>query len=159
MCAAARDGSHVRIVPARPGDLPRLLEIRHAAFAAHAPAAYSPQEVATLLTDVDPAELRRMIDAGRLFTARVGDDTVGLAGRAGTVLRHVYVDPGQARRGIGTALLRHVEADARDRDGASVLSAGVALHAESFYLANGYRLVVRATAWDGSAFLRMIKRL
>jgi hypothetical protein len=36
----------VTVDQARPDDVPRLLEIRYAAFARHAPAAYSPEEVA-----------------------------------------------------------------------------------------------------------------
>ena len=148
----------LRIRPARPADLPRLLEIRHAAFSAQAPAAYTAEQVGTLLADVDPAELRRMIDAGQLFAATAGDRVVGLAGWLGTALRHVYVDPALARRGVGTALLAHVEADLRARTGATAVDAGVALHAADFYLANGYEVVERATAWDGSAYLRMTKR-
>jgi hypothetical protein len=49
----------MRIEPAEPDDVPRLLEIRHAASAAHATDAYSAEEVATLPADVDPDELRR----------------------------------------------------------------------------------------------------
>jgi hypothetical protein len=74
-------------------DVPRLLAIRHAAFTAQAPAAYSPREVATLLADVDPDELPTMIDAGRLSVARSGDEIVGLAGWRDHRLRHGYVDP------------------------------------------------------------------
>jgi nucleoside-diphosphate-sugar epimerase len=37
--------------------------------------------------------------------------------------------------------------------------AGVALHAADFYRANGYRVVERATAWDGSGYLEMVKTL
>jgi hypothetical protein len=48
------------ITPAHPADVPRLLQIRHAAFSAQAPAAYSPDE--------------------GLFVARTGDAIAGLAG-------------------------------------------------------------------------------
>jgi hypothetical protein len=74
----------LRIEPAAPDDVPRLLEIRHAAFTAHATAAYSAQEVATLLADVDPDQLSRMAEAGTLYVARRPDRIAGLAGRRGT---------------------------------------------------------------------------
>lgn len=147
------------IRPARPADLPRLLAIRHAAFAAQAPLAYSVREVRTLLADVDPDELRRMVDDGQLAVACLDDEVVGLAGWLGEALRHVYVDPVHARRGVGSALLAHVEADFHRRTGATAIVAGVALHATGFYHANGYRTIARARAWDGSEFLRMRKPL
>jgi len=140
-------------------DIPRLLEIRRAAFAAHAPSAYSPAEVETLLGDVDPAELAELIGAGRLFVTRRAGEIVGLAGWQGDNLRHVYVDPAHTRRGIASGLLAVVEADFHTRTGKGRIFAGVALHARAFYLANGYSVVERATAWDGSGYLRMVKEL
>jgi hypothetical protein len=98
------DVEPVIVEDAQPDGVPRLLEIRHAAFARHAPAAYSPEEVAT-------------------------------------------------------RLLGHVEADFRTRTGATRIEVGVALHAEPFYRARGYQLVRRAQAWDGSAYLEMIRSL
>jgi ribosomal protein S18 acetylase RimI-like enzyme len=155
----------VTVEDARPDDVPRLLEIRHAAFARHAPAAYSPEEVATLLADVSQDELQEMIAARQLFVARTAARVtaarviVGLAGWNGTQLRHVYVDPAYTRRGIATRLLGHVETDFRTRTGAARIEAGVALHAEPFYRARGYQLVRRAQAWDGSAYLEMVRTL
>jgi ribosomal protein S18 acetylase RimI-like enzyme len=150
----------VTVDDARPDDVPRLLEIRHAAFARHAPAAYSPAEVATLLADVNQDELQEMIASRQLFVARTDARViVGLAGWKGTHLRHVYVDPAYTRRGIATRLLDHVEADFRTRTGATRIEAGVALHAEPFYQARGYQLVRRAQAWDGSAYLEMTRDL
>jgi GNAT superfamily N-acetyltransferase len=148
----------MRIGPATQHDVPRLLQVRRAAFAAQAPAAYSPREVATLLDDVEPGELREMISDGRLFVARIDGDVAGLAGWREDRVRHVYVAPAYARRGVGLALLRHAESDFRARTGRSSIKAGVALHAEPFYRAAGYELVRRATAWDGSGYLEMIRR-
>ncbi|HEX3750513.1 MAG TPA: GNAT family N-acetyltransferase [Streptosporangiaceae bacterium] len=150
----------VTVDEARPDDVPRLLEIRYAAFARHAPAAYSPEEVATLLADVSEDELRDMIAHYQLFTARTADGTVvGLAGWKDANLRHVYVDPAWTRRGLATQLLRHVETDFRTRTGATEIKAGVALHAEPFYRARGYRLIRRAQNWDGSTYLEMTRDL
>lgn len=144
---------------ANPEDLERILEIRHAAFAAHAPTAYSAAEVQTLLDDVDPSELATMISNRKLFVARKSGRVVGSAGWEGEYLRHVYVDPGETRQGIGSNLLQRAEEDFVARTGSDVIKAGVALHAESFYLANGYSVVERATAWDGSSYFEMTKSL
>jgi GNAT superfamily N-acetyltransferase len=145
---------------AQSSDVPRLLDIRHAAFARYAPAAYSPAEVATLLADVSQDELQEMIVGRQLFVARTAARViVGLAGWKGAQLRHVYVDPAYTRQGIATRLLGHVEADFRARTGAARIEAGVALHAEPFYRACGYQLVRRAQAWDGSGYLEMTKSL
>jgi ribosomal protein S18 acetylase RimI-like enzyme len=150
----------VIVEDAQPDDVPRLLEIRHAAFARHAPAAYSPEEVATLLADVSADELQAMIASRQLFVARTAARAiVGLAGWKDNRLRHVYVDPAYARRGIATRLLGHVEADFRTRTGATRIEVGVALNAEPFYRARGYQLVRRAQAWHGSAYLEMTKSL
>jgi ribosomal protein S18 acetylase RimI-like enzyme len=159
--------TRIQIAVATRTDLPRLLEIRHAAFLRHAPSAYSPEEVETLLRDVDEGELLEMIADARIFVARKadgvareGDAVVGLAGWRGARLRHVYVDPDQTRQGIASALLRHVEADFRRRTrGGWELKANVVLYAAAFYLANGYRLIGRAKAWDGSEYFEMVKTL
>lgn len=100
-----------------------------------------------------------MIRNYQLFVARDGDDVVGLAGWKDANLRHVYVDPQRTRQGVATELLSHVEADFRARTGAEEIKAGVALHAETFYISNDYAVVSRAKAWDGSEYLEMIKRL
>jgi nucleoside-diphosphate-sugar epimerase/GNAT superfamily N-acetyltransferase len=142
----------MRIDLASPADVPRLLEIRTAAFADQAPAAYTPEQVRTLLDDVDPDELRAMIAAGQLYVAIVDGRIAGLAGWWQGQVRHVYVDPAYVRRGVGTRLLRRVEEHFH-----GTIPAGVSLHAEGFYAANGYRVVRRATAWDGSGYLEMAK--
>jgi GNAT superfamily N-acetyltransferase len=148
----------VHIDHAVQADLPRMLEIRYAAFSKHAPSAYSPEQVETLLGDVDESELREMIRNSQLFVARKGNNIIGLAGWKGAYLRHVYVDPGQTRQGIATKLLSHVETDFHDRAGTAEIKAGVALHAEPFYTANGYEILKRGRDWDGSEYFEMIKR-
>lgn len=144
----------MRIDLASAADLPRLLQIRAAAFADQAPSAYSPAEVRTLLDDVDPEELRAMIAAGQLYVAVVDGRIAGLAGWWQGRLRHVYVDPAYARRGVGSRLLRRVE---EHFEGS--VPAGVARHALDFYVANGYEVREQATAWDGSTYWEMTRTL
>jgi len=141
------------------GDLPRILAVRHAAFAAQAPAAYSPTQVATLLADVDEDEVRTMIDDGRMLVAVVDGEPAGCAGWQHDRLRHVYVSPAYTRRGLASALVRSVERELRARTGHRVVRAGVARHAEPFYRAIGYRVERHAVAWDGSGYLEMVREL
>jgi GNAT superfamily N-acetyltransferase len=94
--------------------------MRQAAIARHAPAAYSELEVAELLRQVEEAGFQGMTADGWLFVAESHGTLVGTAGWAGGYLRHVHVRLGFERRGIGTRLVRHVEAEVerstRDRD-------------------------------------------
>lgn len=104
-------------------------------------------------------ELAEMIDSRQLFVARSAGQVVGVAGWKGERLRHVYVDPKHVRQGIASKLVSQAESDFRERTGANVILAGVALHAEPFSRAIGYDVVDRLRAWDGSAYLEMAKTL
>lgn len=87
--------------PAEVDDIERVKAIRHDAFAADAPSAYSPQEVVNLLNDLDENELRVMVDERQLFVGEAQGTIVGCAGWRGENLRHVYVTPESQRTGIG----------------------------------------------------------
>ncbi len=139
-------------------EIPRLLEIRQAAFSAQAPTFYNEEEVRNLLEDVDPSELAEMIKAKQLFVARRGEEMVGLAGWKDDRVRHVYVEPSSVRDGVGSALLAHVEADYRRRTNSAEIKAGVGFQAQGFYEANGYEVLFRDKDWDGSEYFQMIKR-
>ncbi|GAA3599195.1 hypothetical protein GCM10022223_13290 [Kineosporia mesophila] len=145
----------IQIRPATADDLARVLELRHDGFSVHAPKRYTLHEVQTLLADVDPAELGMLIERRQLFVATENDRVVGCAGWADMRLRHVYVDPAETRRGIGTMLVRHVEIDFRERTGSARIRAGVGLQAEDFYRFIGYTFDEHATAADGSRYLFM----
>lgn len=145
----------LQIEDAEPGDLARVLQLRHDGFSAHAPRRYTAEEVQTLLNDVDPVELELMIEHRQLFVTTENDRIVGCAGWKDANLRHVYVDPAETRRGIGTMLVRHVENDFHLRTGLPRIRAGVGLQAENFYRSIGYELDQHATAADGSSYLFM----
>jgi ribosomal protein S18 acetylase RimI-like enzyme len=149
--------AEVTITKATSADITRILAIRYAAFSNHAPAAYSPKEVETLLDDADEAGLVEMAADSTLFVAWKSDEIVGVAGWKGPHLRHVYVDPAHTRQGIASQLLEVVESDFRASTGADHIDAGIALYAEGFYIANGYRVLKRATAWDGSGYFEVRK--
>ncbi len=143
---------------ATPSDIESLKELRHAAFAAHAPSAYSPGEVETLLGDLDEDELADMIRERQFFVAADDGDLAGCAGWWDSNLRHVYVAPGVERRGLGTRLVQHAEQVFRQRTRSRELHVGAVTYAVGFYEANGYQVSGNDVAWDGSKFVRMIKR-
>ena len=141
------DVVQMRIRPARASDLDEVASIRQAAIARHAPAAYSELEVAELLRQVEEAGFQGMTDDGWLFVAESHGTLVGTAGWAGGYLRHVHVHPGFERRGIGTRLVRHVEAEVERSTGDTEIRVNATRNAETFYAACGYeRLPVSASA-------------
>jgi GNAT superfamily N-acetyltransferase len=140
-------------------DVERVKEIRHRAYSAHAPAAYSAQEVENLLGDLDEEELVAMIADRQLFVAVVDGEVQGVAGWMLTNVRHVYVAPGRERTGIGSHLLARVEQDFHRRTEAPEVRVGAVVYARAFYEANGYTVLREEAAWDGSRFFRMTKEL
>jgi hypothetical protein len=63
------------------------------------------------------------------------------------------------RAGIGTQLVARVARDFQVRTGATEIRVGSVLYATGFYEANGYEVLAKDTAWEGSQFFRMIKTL
>ena len=117
-----------------------VVALRHAALSAGARGAYSAQEVVELLADLDADELHAMIEDRRLFVAETDGVIVGCAGWRGTHLRHVYVDAGLQRLGVGTRLVARAESDLRDRTSAAVIHVASVLYARGFYEQLGYQL-------------------
>jgi ribosomal protein S18 acetylase RimI-like enzyme len=136
----------MRIRPARVSDLDEVASIRQATIARHAPATYSELEVAELLRQVEEAGFQGMTADGWLFVAASHGTLVGTAGWAGGYLRHVHVRPGFERRGIGTRLVRHVEAEVERSTRDTEIHVNATRNAEAFDAAIGYeRLPVSAS--------------
>jgi GNAT superfamily N-acetyltransferase len=71
----------------------------------------------------------------------------------------MYVSPEKTKKGIGSSLLRVLEADYKDRTRNTIIKAGVILYARPFYERNGYEFLKIDIDWDGSKFNRMQKQL
>ena len=140
-------------------DIPQILEIRKRTFLHFAPSVYSPKEVKTLLEDIKIAELEEMIENKSLFVAEENHKIVGCGGWFGESVRHMYVSPEEAKKGIGSSLLRVLEEDYKNRTNNSIIKAGVILYARPFYERNGYEFLKIDIDWDGSKFNRMQKKL
>ena len=63
---------------------------------------------------------------------------------AGGYIDHFFVAGGAARRGVGSALLRHIAACAQQR-GITALTADVSLCAQAFFAQHGFELIERRT--------------
>jgi ribosomal protein S18 acetylase RimI-like enzyme len=147
------------IRPCQSNDIPQILEIRKRTFSHFAPSAYSPKEVQTLLEDINVPELEEMIENKSLFVAEENHKIAGCGGWFGESVRHMYVSPEETKKGIGSALLRVLEEDYKNRTRNSIIKAGVILYARPFYEKNGYEFLKLDTDWDGSKFNRMQKKL
>jgi GNAT superfamily N-acetyltransferase len=147
------------IRPCQLDDIPRILEMRKRTFLHFAPSVYSPKEVKTLLEDINISELEEMIGNKSLFVAEENHTIVGCGGWFGESVRHMYVSPEETKKGIGSSLLRVLEEDYENRTTNSIIKAGVVLYARPFYEGNGYEFLKIDTAWDGSKFNSMQKKV
>jgi GNAT superfamily N-acetyltransferase len=137
----------MKVRPARVSDIDEAASIRQAAIARHAAATYSELEVTELLRQVEEAGFQGMTADGWLFVAESQEKLVGTAGWAGGYLRHVQVRPGLERRGIGTRLVPHVEAEVERSTRDTEIRVNATRNAEAFYAAIGYeRLPVSGSA-------------
>ncbi|MFJ9388452.1 GNAT family N-acetyltransferase [Nocardioides sp. NPDC101246] len=106
------------IRPAEPADAPRLREIARAAYAKY---------VERIWLEPDPmgADYEEAIESAEVWVAMVDDDVAGYAvtrypGDDGVLLEDLAVAPDHQGRGIGRALVAHVEARAVGRGAAYV---------------------------------------
>lgn len=87
-----------------------------------------------------------------------GETMVGFALRAQAVLALCYVVPEALHRGVGRALLQHIEAHAREV-GLATLDLASTRTAEPFYLRHGYVPHGGVQTWAGLQAQSMRKRL
>ena len=139
-------------------DLDDVITVREAALSGHAPPVYSEREVDELVGELKETDLQRMISGGRLFVAERGGQIVGTAGWTNSHLRHVHVRPGDERAGIGTQLVRRVEADFL-RSGHSIeILVNATRNSEEFYAVIGYERSVEHPA-PSTLFVAMKRAL
>jgi GNAT superfamily N-acetyltransferase len=95
----------------------------------------------------DPGGWLRMPEKSRTSVLQCCPRRRGTAGWAGGYLRHVHLRPGFERRGIGTRLVRHVEAEVERSTRDTEIRLNATRNAEAFYAAIGYeRLPVSSSA-------------
>lgn len=86
----------------------------------------------------------------KFFVAEVSGEIIGVGGyeyvRDAALVRHVYVKPRYQRRGVGTAILKHLERLITSEGRVEKIIVGTyreAYWAIAFYSKHGYRLVER----------------
>jgi putative acetyltransferase len=137
------------IRPATPADAVAIKRVHEDSIRGLGPAAYRRDEVESWV-GVLRAEgyVEAMTDGGeRFLIAEDGTGTaVAFCSYKEDEIMGLYVAPGWARRGVGSALLRRGEA-AIAAAGHTRIRIGAALSGQLFYEAHGYR-VVRQRKWN-----------
>jgi putative acetyltransferase len=128
---------HIRYY--RPEDAPALWAIFYAAVHETAAADYSPEQVeAWAPGQLDGERWARRIQDIAPFVAEDAGLVVGYADlQADGYIDHFFVAPSQGRRGVGSALMRHIHQTARERRIKS-LYADVSLTAQPFFARWGF---------------------
>lgn len=136
----------VRIRPATLDDASALVPVHHAAIDALPGTHYTAETRAAWKAAVTEEAMRQGLahDATATFVAEGDNRLVGFSTLQVPEVTAVYVHPAAQNRGVGTALLRAVEAGARIRD-VQTLTVSASLNAVGFYEAHGYERVGRGT--------------
>ncbi len=133
------DAGRVRLRRARLADAPAIARVMRAAIRGLAKGTYPPRQLAAWASLPALYHAWAMTAGGeRYVVAERGGRLVGYAARRGREVTAVFVSPAHARAGIGAALLRRIEADAR-RAGVASAFVRAARGAVPFYEAEGYR--------------------
>lgn len=121
-------------------DAPAAAALIGRAIAATAGRVYTEAQAAAWAAGADPERVRRALTATEGLGARIDGDLAGLATLdvARGVLDLLYVDPAAQGRGVGRALVRAVEALARER-GVQELRADASLLAAPMLAACGWQ--------------------
>lgn len=101
---------------------------------------YPPEVIDRVAANFDAAGVRELMATREVFVALDGARVVATASLAGDVLRSVFVLPEMQGRGLGKALMKHVEGVARAA-GVQQLRVPASLTAVPFYSALGYAVV------------------
>lgn len=108
---------------------------------------YPPEVIDRVAANFDAAGVRELMATREVFVALDGERVVATASLAGDVLRSVFVLPEMQGRGLGKALMKHVEGVARAA-GVQQLRVPASLTAVPFYSALGYAVVREVVEGD-----------
>ena len=152
---------HVRL--AAPADAEAIWRVHIASIREVCAGDYTPQQIEAWAGPKRPEDYPRAMERGEQVWVAEDESrvVVGFACLDRDVLKGLYVAPAALRRGIGSALLRAVEAHAVAR-GVDTLRLGATLNAAAFYESQGYVAGGRITRAMGGVdvpSIRMAKRL
>ena len=118
-------------------DADRLFDMRRRSITALATKKMSAAEAEAWAATLTPAGMEKKLRELEIWVAEVSDEIVGWGAIYGDRLEGLYTDPKFTGRGIGTELLRLLEALMQGR-GISSVRAEASSNAEEFYLRRGY---------------------
>ena len=113
---------------------------------------YSPEVIDRVAGNFDAAGVRKLMASREVFVALDGACLVATASLAEEVVRSVFVLPEMQGRGLGKALMKHVEGVARAA-GAQQLRVPASLTAVPFYTALGYAVIREVVDGDERTFV------
>nr|WP_168175652.1 GNAT family N-acetyltransferase [Pseudomonas sp. PA15(2017)] len=108
---------------------------------------YPPQVIERVAANFDAASVRALMASREVFVALDGARVVATASLAGDVVRSVFVLPELQGRGVGKALMGHVE-DVAQAAAVPCLRVPASLTAVPFYKALGYAVVREVVEGD-----------
>jgi N-acetylglutamate synthase-like GNAT family acetyltransferase len=114
---------------------------------------YSAEVIAALVGRFSPEAVVQRMHERQVLVALTGSDLVGTAALQGALVRTVFVDPDWQRQGIGSRLMRTIEALATD---VAALTVNASVTAEGFYCRLGF-VRVREQVHDGERTIVMMK--
>lgn len=142
----------MRVRDATEKDVPEIRSVHEAAIRELGPAAYTDEQVAAWASGVETADYGAVTADDHAFLVAVDESAVvgfgslrwqppdGYASDPDAEVTGIYVHPDHARDGVGTALLRELEARA-DRASPDTLGLQASRNAVPFYDAHGYERV------------------
>ncbi len=102
-----------------------------------------PAEILQQVVDnFTPDRIRTLISERQMFVALDQDRIIGTVGLVEGVVKSVFVSPDSQKKGVGAALMAHIEAIAKDQL-LSCLTLQSSLTAEGFYHKLGYETLHR----------------
>ncbi|WP_027910139.1 GNAT family N-acetyltransferase [Pseudomonas sp. URMO17WK12:I4] len=101
---------------------------------------YPPQVIERVAANFDAAGVRGLLESRQVFVALDDERVVATASLASDVVRSVFVLPEMQGRGVGKALMRHIEGVALAA-GVQSLRVPASLTAVPFYTALGYTVI------------------
>jgi GNAT superfamily N-acetyltransferase len=125
---------------ATPADSAAIFELHVASIRAHCTGHYTPEQIEAWIAPKRPENYARAMNDGEaMFVAESAMGALaGFGSIQGDEVHAVYVAPGRAGGGIGSALLGELEAHAR-RAGVRVIRLRSSINAVGFYERHGYR--------------------
>ncbi|MBD9399407.1 GNAT family N-acetyltransferase [Pseudomonas sp. PDM11] len=113
---------------------------------------YPPQVIERVAANFDAAGVRGLLESRQVFVALYDERVVATASLASDVVRSVFVLPEMQGRGVGKALMRHIECVALAA-GVQSLRVPASLTAVPFYKALGYAVVREVVEGDERTFV------